>query len=223
SQTICIERPVGTGEHAEIIGENGNPFYATVGLRVEPAECGSGTRYVRELGALPLAFYRAIEETVYETFTQGLSGWEVTDCIVTLTHAGFSSVMSTAGDFRKLTPLVLMQALRGADTEVCEPVETFDLEIPEDTFGAVTGALVNARATMRNAFRDGASYRVICELPTAELRAVEQQLPALTRGEGSWVSHFAGHVPVTGDTPTRARTGPNPLNRAHYLADVARS
>ncbi|MDQ2784045.1 MAG: TetM/TetW/TetO/TetS family tetracycline resistance ribosomal protection protein, partial [Chloroflexota bacterium] len=42
SQTICIERPVGTGEHAEIIGENGNPFYATVGLRVEPAECGSG-------------------------------------------------------------------------------------------------------------------------------------------------------------------------------------
>ncbi len=223
SQTICIERPVGTGEHAEIIGENGNPFYATVGFRVEPAERRSGIRYVRELGALPLAFYRAIEETVYETFTQGLSGWEVTDCIVTLRHAGFSSVMSTAGDFRKLTPLVLIQALRDAGTEVCEPVEEFDLEIPEDTFGAVSGALVNARATMRNAFRDGASYRIICEIPTAELRAVEQQLPALTRGDGSWVSSFAGHIPVTGDAPIRARIGPQPLNRAHYLADVARS
>ncbi len=223
SQTICIERPVGTGEHAEIIGENGNPFYATVGFRVEPAERRSGIRYVRELGALPLAFYRAIEETVYETFTQGLSGWEVTDCIVTLTHAGFSSVMSTAGDFRKLTPLVLIQALRNAGTEVCEPVEEFDLEIPEDTFGAVSGALVNARATMRNAFRDGASYRIICEIPTAELRAVGQQLPALTRGDGSWVSSFAGHIPVTGDAPIRARIGPQPLNRAHYLADVARS
>jgi ribosomal protection tetracycline resistance protein len=172
---------------------------------------------------LPLAFYRAIEETVYETFTQGLSGWEVTDCIVTLTHAGFSSVLSIAGDFRKLTPLVLMRALLGAGTEVCEPIEEFDLEIPEDTFGAVTGALVNARATMRNAFRDGASYRIICEIPTAELRAVEQQLPALTRGDGSWVSSFAGHVPVTGDAPIRARVGPKPLNRAHYLADVARS
>jgi len=223
SQTICIERPVGTGEHAEIIGEDGNPFYATVGFRVEPAARGSGIRYVRELGALPLAFYRAIEETVYETFTQGLSGWEVTDGIVTLTHAGFSSVMSTAGDFRKLTPLVLMQALLVAGTEVCEPVEAFDLEIPEDTFGTVSGALVNARATMRNAFRDGSSYRIICEIPTAELRAVEQQLPALTRGDGSWVSSFAGHVPVTGAAPVRVRTGPNPLNRAHYLADVARS
>jgi ribosomal protection tetracycline resistance protein len=223
SRTICIERPVGTGAHAEIMGENGNPFYATVGFRVESAERGSGIRYVRELGALPLAFYRAIEETVYETFTQGLSGWEVTDSIVTLTHAGFSSVMSTAGDFRKLTPLVLMQALLAAGTEVCEPVEEFDLEIPEDTFGAVSGALVNARATMRNAFRDGASYRIICEIPTAELRAVEQQLSALTRGDGSWMSRFAGHVPVTGDAPIRAHIGPNPLNRAHYLADVARS
>ena len=222
SQTICIERPVGTGEHAEIIFESGNPFYATVGFRVEPAERGSGIRYVRELGALPLAFYRAIEETAYETLTQGLCGWEVTDCIITLTRVGMCPV-STAGDFRKLTPLVLMQALLVAGTEVCEPVEEFDLEIPEDTFGAVSGALVSARATIRNAFRDGSSYRIICEIPTAELRAVEQQLPALTRGDGSWVSSFAGHVPVTGDAPIRARIGPKPLNRAQYLADVARS
>jgi len=222
SQTICIERPVGAGEHAEIIFENGNPFYATVGFRVEPAERRSGIRYVRELGALPLAFYRAIEETAYETLTQGLCGWEVTDCIITLTRVGMCPV-STAGDFRKLTPLVLMQALLVAGTEVCEPVEEFDLEIPEDTFGAVSGALVSARATIRNAFRDGSSYRIICEIPTAELRAVEQQLPALTRGDGSWVSSFAGHVPVTGDAPIRARIGPKPLNRAQYLADVARS
>lgn len=222
SRTICIERPVGTGEHAEIIFSDGNPFYATAGFRVEPGVRGSGIRYLRELGALPLAFYRAIEETVYETLTQGLSGWEVTDCVVTLTLVGMCPI-STAGDFRKLTPLVLMQALLIAGTEVCEPFEAFELEIPEDTFGTVSGALVNARATMRNAFHDGTSYRIVCEIPTAELRAVEQQLPALTRGDGSWVSRFAGHVPVAGHPPIRARIGPQPLNRAHYLADVARS
>jgi ribosomal protection tetracycline resistance protein len=222
SRTICIERPVGIGEHAEIIFADGNPFYATVGFRVEPGEPRSGIRYLRELGALPLAFYRAIEETVYETLAQGLSGWEVTDCVITLTRVGMCPI-STAADFRKLTPLVLMQALLGAGTEVCEPIEAFDLDIPEDTFGAVSGALVNARATMQNAFREGASYRLICEIPTAELRAVEQQLPALTRGDGSWMSSFAGYVPVAGDAPIRARIGPQPLNRAHYLAKVARS
>jgi ribosomal protection tetracycline resistance protein len=222
TQTVCVERPIGTGEHAEFMGEIDNPFYATIGFRIEPAAVGSGIRYFRELGSLPLAFYRAIEETVYETLAQGLFGWEVRDCTITLTHAGFSSPVSTAADFRKLTPLVLMRALLAAGTEVREPVELLELDIPEDTFGTVCGALVNARATIRNAFRVGGSYRIICEIPTAELRAVEQQLPGLTRGEGGWTASFAGYVPVSGDTPTRVRVGPDPLNRAHYLAEVAR-
>ena len=222
TQTICTERPIEGGESVEFLGADGNPFIATVGLRVEPAPQRSGVRYVRELGSLPLAFYRAIEETIHETFKQGLSGWEVADCVVTLTHAGFDSVTSTASDFRKLVPLVLMRALQGAGTTICEPFETIEIEIPEDTFGAVSGALVHARATLGNAFRDGASYRVLAEIPTVELRALEQQLPSLTRGEGGWLSTFAGYVPIYGDAPVRTRIGTNPLNRAQYLADVAR-
>jgi ribosomal protection tetracycline resistance protein len=222
SRTICIERPVGTGEAAEIIFTADNPFYATVGLRVESAACGSGLRYVRELGTLPLAFYRAIEETIHETFKQGLAGWEVTDCLVTLTQAGFDSVGSTGGDFRKLTPLVLLAALRQAGTIVCEPVEALELDIPAETYGAVCGALINARGVIRDTVPDGASRHISCVIPTVELRAIEYQLPRLTRGDGGWVSSFAGYVPVAGETPVRARVGPNPLNRAHYLAAVAR-
>lgn len=226
TRTICIERPVGTGEHLELMRENGNPFYATLGFRVEPAPPTSGIRYMRELGSLPPAFYRAVEETLYETFTQGLYGWEVTDCVVTLTQAGFDSVVSTAADFRKLTPLALMRALELAGTTVCEPVERLDLDIPEDTFGAVCGLLVNARARIDNSYRDGTSYRLLCRVPTAELRGVEEHLPGLTRGEGSWLISFAGHVPVSvshGEVPCRVRVGPNPLKRAYYLAEVARA
>ena len=172
---------------------------------------------------MPLAFYRAIEETVRETLAQGLCGWEVTDSVVTLTRAGFCAPISTAGDFRKLIPLVLMRALLAAGTEVCEPVDELDLDIPEDTFGAVCGALLNARATIRHTVREGSSYRIASEIPTAHLRRVEAQLPALTRGGGDWEARFAGYRPVTGDPPSRARVGPNPLRRAHYLAEVARS
>ncbi len=222
SQTVCIERPVGAGEHVEIIGTPGNPFYGTLGFRVEPGEPGSGIRYERELGSLPPAFYRAIEETVYETLGQGLSGWEVTDCVVTLTQAGYWSPVSTAGDFRKLTPFVLMQAMLQAGTVVSEPIEELTIEIPEDTFGAVCGVLLHARATIRDALPDGASHRIVCEVPTAELRGVEQQLPGLTHGDGGWVSSFAGYIPVAGEPPVRPRIGPNPLVRAQYLAEVAR-
>jgi ribosomal protection tetracycline resistance protein len=220
--TVCIERPVGSGADFEIMGEGENPFYATVGLRVEPGERGSGLRFVRELGSLPLAFYRAIEETIHETFKQGLYAWEVADCVVTLTHAGYSSVASTAADFRKLTPLVLMKALNSAGTEVCEPFEVLELEVPDDTFSAVCSVLVNARGVIRDVSPDGTTRRITCAVPTAEVRNVEQQIPRLTRGEGGWMSSFAGYVPVAGEPPTRKRAGANPLNRAEYMAAVGR-
>ncbi len=222
SQTICVERSSGLGKAVEIISEGENPFYATIGFSVAPGPIGSGIRYERDLGSLPLAFYRAIEETVYETLGQGIRGWEVTDTVVSLTDAGFSAPVSTAADFRKLTPLVLMRALLEGGTTVCEPIERLELDIPEDTYGAVCGALVNARAAIRTTRSEGASLVVVCEIPTVELRGVEHQLPGLTRGDGGWVSSFGGYVPVSGEAPERKRVGPNPLNRAHYLAEVAR-
>ena len=88
-----------------------------------PAGSGVAFRLEVELGSMPYAFFVAVEETVRETLGQGLHGWPVTDCVVTMTHSGYwprqshahatfdKSMSSTAGDFRLLTPLVLMQAL----------------------------------------------------------------------------------------------------------------
>ena len=125
STTICIERPVGTGAAVERIATDPNPFLATVGLRVDPAPAGAGVtfRLEVELGSMPYAFFVAVEDTVTETLGQGLHGWQVTDCVVTMTHSGYwprqshahatfdKSMSSTARDFRQLTPLVLMDAL----------------------------------------------------------------------------------------------------------------
>ena len=71
--TICIERPVGTGAAVEIIGKEPNPFLATVGLRVEPAPVDTGVefRLEVELGSMPLAFFKAVEDTVRETLQPG--------------------------------------------------------------------------------------------------------------------------------------------------------
>jgi ribosomal protection tetracycline resistance protein len=112
--TICIERPIGAGAAVERLREVPNPFLATVGLRIEPAAFESGVEFRLdvELGAMPLAFFRAVEETVRETLQQGIYGWLVTDCAVTMTNSGYlprqshahqgfnKSMSSTAGDFR---------------------------------------------------------------------------------------------------------------------------
>lgn len=222
NRIICIERVVGTGDAVEIIGAPENPYAAGVGFRVEAAPVGSGIRYEREFGALPPAWYRVIEETVFGWLAQGLHGWRVTDCVITLHSLHYWSPVTVAGDFRRLLPLPLFAALQEAGTIVCEPIDELTIELPVDEVGAVVGVLTTARATIGDITGEAERRQIACTIPTAELREVERQLPRLTRGEGSWSAAPAGYQPVDGIVPKRARTGPNPTVRAQYLAEVAR-
>ena len=234
--TICIERPTGTGAAVERLNKAPNPFLATVGLRVAPAPAGSGVGFQveAELGSMPLAFFAAVEDTVRETLRQGLQGWEVTDCTVAMTHSGYlakhslghqrfnKSMSSTGEDFRKLTPLVLMRALRRAGTVVCEPIHRFRLEVPDDTLGAVLPVLAGLDAVPRTPVPRGSSYLVEGEVPAARVHELQQRLSALTRGEGVLESALDRYQPVRGPVPTRPRTDHNPLDRKEYLRHVLR-
>ncbi|GGK02777.1 tetracycline resistance protein, tetM/tetO subfamily [Streptomyces camponoticapitis] len=234
--TICVERLAGTGNAAEVMGKEPNPFLATVGLRVEPAPPGSGVefRLEVELGSMPYAFMKAIEDTVRLTLREGLYGWAVPDCVVVLTRCGYAprqshahatfdkSMSSTGGDFRLLTPLVLMAALKDAGTVVCEPMHHFRLDVPADTFGVVLPALARRRAVPHTPSVRGTSYVVEGEIPAAQVHALEQQLPTLTSGEGVLEASFDHHQPVQGPPPVRSRTDHDPLNRKEYLLSVVR-
>src|SRR5712692_7579941 len=196
--TICIERLAGCGAAVERLREAPNPFLATVGLRIEPAAVGSGVEFQleAELGSTPLAFFRAVEDTARETLQQGIYGWEVTDCTVAMTHSGYlgrhslghqrfnKSMSSTGEDFRKLTPLVLMSALRQARTVVCEPIHRFRLDAPADTLGSLLSALTQLHAVPQTQVTEGASSTLIGDIPAARVHLLRQQLPTLTRGEG---------------------------------------
>ncbi|MFP3989890.1 translation factor GTPase family protein [Streptomyces sp. E11-3] len=234
--TVHIERPVSSGAAVEIMHTDPNPFLATVGLRVDPEPVGTGVRFRLgvELGAMPYAFFRAVEETVMETLGQGLNGWQVTDCTVTMTHSGYAprqshahaifdkSMSSTAGDFRNLTPLVLMSALQRAGTRVSEPMHHFTLDIPAQTYGSVLPALARQRAVPGTSVLRGASYLVEGVIPAASVHGLEQQLPPLTSGEGVLTSAFDHYQAVRGEPPARARWDHDPLNREEYLLRVVR-
>jgi ribosomal protection tetracycline resistance protein len=234
--TICVERPLGGGAAMERLHKAPNPFLATVGLRVEPAAAGSGMRFrvEAELGSMPLAFFAAVEDTVRETLRQGLYGWEVTDCTVAMTHSGYlakhglghqrfnKSISSTGEDFRKLTPLVLMAALRRAGTVVCEPIHRLRLEVPDDTLGAVLPVLARLDAVPGTPVPRGSSYLLEGEIPAARVHELQQQLSALTRGEGALETAFDRYQPLRGPFPIRPRTDHDPLDRKAYLRQVLR-
>ncbi|MDI5936659.1 MULTISPECIES: translation factor GTPase family protein [unclassified Micromonospora] len=234
--TICVERPVGTGEAVEVLRVGDNPYLATVGLRVERGPLGSGVtfRLGVELGSMPLAFFRAVEEAVQGTLRQGLHGWEVIDCAVTLHRSGYlarqshshgsfdKSMSSTATDFRYLTPLVLMAALRQAGTTVHEPLHWFRLEMPTDLYTSMLQVLTKYGAVPQVPTIGGELSTVEGEIPAASIHALQQQLPSLTRGEGVLESAFERWEQVVGTPPERPRTDINPLERARYLLAMRR-
>lgn len=230
--TVHIERPTGTGAAFELMSDDANPFRATVGLQVEPGSVGSGVQFRLEveLGSMPYAFFKAVEETVRQTLQQGIHGWQVTDIVITMTHSGFvppppgggwSSVSSSAGDFRQLTPLVLMSALKQAATEVYAPIHRFHLEVPTGALGQVMPALARLHAIPLTQAGSDASYAVEGDIPAAQVHALQQELPGLTQGEGVLESAFDHYEPVRGSKPTRRRTDHNPLNRQEYMLQVA--
>ena len=234
--TIYVERPIGTGAADERLRRAPNPFLATVGLRIEPAAAGSGVEFQLkvELGSMPLAFFRAVEDTVRETLRQGIYGWQVTDCTVTMTHSGFlarhslgharftKSISSTGEDFRKLTPLVLMSALKRARTVVCEPIHRFRLDAPADTLSQLLSALTRLHAVTKTQVTQNASLTLTGDIPAARVHELRQRLPGLTRGEGVVECTFDRYEPVSGTIPTRPRSDNNPLNRDEYLLRLAR-
>jgi ribosomal protection tetracycline resistance protein len=228
---LCAEYVLGTGAAYEIIGTDSNPFLATVGLRVEPGPPGSGVgfRLDVELGSMPYAFMRAVEDTVRSAMSQGRHGWPVLDATVSLTHSGYyprqshmhgtfdKSMSSTAGDFRALTPLVLMTALDRAGTQVCEPVHQFELRLPAETYPSALPVLTRLHAVPSRTDARGRHYWVRGTIPAGRVHDLQLLLPGLTSGEGVFSSTFDHYEPSSGRPRQRPYVGPDPRDRRTYL------
>ena len=237
---ICVERPLRTGMAEEVLHAPENPFLATLGIRIDPAPAGSGIGFQVEVGqqAVPMYIYKnmenfaaAMEEYITETLRQGLYGWQVTDCTVSLIRSQYSvpdGPPSTRGplsgpqDFRKLTPLVVMAALKQAGTVVCEPVHRFRLETPIDTLNVLLPFLAKLHAAPEVSATKDSWCTLEGDIPVTRVHELRQQIPPLTRGEGVMESSFDHYEPVRGPAPTRPRTDDNPLNREEYLSRVTR-
>jgi ribosomal protection tetracycline resistance protein len=237
---ICVERPVRSGTAEEILHAPGNPFLATLGFRIDPAPAGTGIASRLDVGheSVPLYIYKnmanfaaAMEQYVTQTLRQGLYGWQVTDCTISLIRSRYSIAdgppsvrgpLSGPQDFRKLTPLVVMAALKQAGTVICEPVHRFRLDTPADTLPVLLPVLAKLHAVPVVTATKDAWCTVEGDIPVRRVHELRQQIPPLTSGEGVLESAFDRYEPVRGEWPTRPRTDENPLIREEYLRRVTR-
>ena len=220
---IYVERPIGTGEAIELLHAASNPYLATIGLRIDRAPNGSGIDFRLDVDPrmTPLYIYKTLAgfsermtEYVHDALREGLFGWQVADCTVTMTKCIYSipdgppsrrGPPSTAADFRKLVPLVLSQALGQAGTVVCEPMSRVRVELPATAIGAVLAALARLGATVETPSLRETLALIETVLPAVRAQDLQRQLPGLTGGEGVLDSSFAGYQPVSGEPPVRGR------------------
>ena len=231
---IHVERPVGTGAARELLQDDANPSSATVGLRIEPAPIGSGVefRFDADPRMVPLHIYKTtggfvdrMTQYVGRALQTGLFGWQVTDCVVTMTDCDYyasdgptkptrDTPRTTAADFRKLTPIVVMRALGRAETVVCEPMVHASIETPSSTVGAVVAAVARLGGALESPSVQGDLSTLTTVVAAARVQGLRRRLADVTGGEAVVEATFAGYAPVRDesrrrDVPSgRRRTAP---------------
>jgi ribosomal protection tetracycline resistance protein len=229
--TVHVERIAGTGAARALIAEKTTPYLATLGFRVEAAPVGAGlvTELEVERGSMSPAFFAATWEGVRAGLAQGRSGWAIPDARVVLTDTGYcprqsamhqkfnKAISSVGADFRNLAPVLIHQALRQAGTVVCEPVETFRLEIPAEVLPAVTVTVAHLSGLITGVGPAADALALTGTLPTRSVASLLALLPEQTSGEGVFTSEVTHHTAVTGRPPTRVRTGPDPLDQQEWF------
>jgi ribosomal protection tetracycline resistance protein len=223
--TIHIERPVRSGEALELLQDDANPCSSTIGLRIEPAPIGSGItfRLGIEPRLIPLFIYKTADrfvdrmtEYVSGALHEGLFGWQVTDCVVTMTDCGYyvgdgprkptkATLRTTAAHFRERTPIVLMRALTRARTVVCEPRIRSRIETPSTTVGAVVASVGQLGGVLEPPAVNGSLSTIETVIAASRLRELQRVLAAITSGEATVETSFAGYAPLEGPPPIRHR------------------
>jgi ribosomal protection tetracycline resistance protein len=128
---------------------------------------------------------------------------------------------STAGDFRNLTPLVVMDALQQASTCVYEPIHRFHVQLPAYAVATALRGLAELQAVPQAPSVRGSTAVLDGDIPAARVHELQQRL-TMTRGEGVADTEFDHYAPVGGVIASRPRSDHNPLNRREYLLHVVR-
>ncbi|THV32905.1 GTP-binding protein [Glycomyces buryatensis] len=206
TRAIHIERPNQAAEALHEMGRWAPTSHAlTLGLRIEPAEPGSGLVYELEVerGSLTRAMRNAVEEAVRTRLRRGPHGWEITDCRVAVTATGYLGPVKP-GQFREVAVLLLDGMIEEAGTTVYAPVNRFELEFPHRSSGAVVAALIDCRAMINGQFSANGVGYIRGAMDAESVNGFESRLPSLTRGRSVFLAELDHYRPIRTNPPRRS-------------------
>ena len=106
---------------------------------------------------------------------------------------------------------------------MCQPIERFELEVPDEAFGPVASLLGRLGASTLDTVASGGYTRLVGHLPSVAVPALASRLPDLTSGEGALVTRLDHYSPAPAEPPpSRRRRGFDPLDRETWFRHVPR-
>ncbi len=186
----------GTFDH-EIAGAHG---FAEVTLLMEPAERGTGNRYVEGEGCdvMPQEYREAIRDGVMDALSFGpLTGSPIVDVAVTLKDVKWEENDHTVSSLRIATATAIREGTQKAGIVMLEPIMELDILVPEEFVGDVISDINSRKGEVHSLTSKGKVTNIQTRVPLKQLFGYSTTLRSLTQGRGNFSMHYFRHDQTT--------------------------
>jgi elongation factor G len=177
----------------------GRGQYGDAVIDLEPMEAGFGYEFVDATvgGVVPKEYIPSVDKGIQEALNSGvIAGYPVQDIKVTLVDGSYHEVDSSEAAFKVAGSMAIKKALQMSDPVLLEPVESVEVETPEQYMGDVMGNLSSRRGKIEG-MEDRTNTKVIkAKVPLGEMFGYATDLRSQTQGRASYTMQFDSYEPV---------------------------
>ena len=185
------------GKHKKQSGGSGQ--YGVVQMRFEPAAEGVDFEFVNAIvgGVVPKEFIPAVEKGLKEALVHGvLAGYPMVNLKATLYDGKYHPVDSKEVAFKSAARLSYKAACAKANPTLIEPIYRYEIFVPNDYVGAISGDLSSRRGRMLGMNPVDGGTIVVAEAPLSEMFKYATDLRSMSQARGSFTSEFVRYEDV---------------------------
>jgi len=169
---------------------------AGVTLRVEPAERGSGNRYICAVKSgrdeIPEEIFDAVQRGINAAFPSGIvMGYPCIDIKATVTDIRYSQLTGTEFAFEACASMAFDEACRGASPLLLEPIMAVELTSPHEFVGEVMSLVTQRGGHILNMDSKAEMDEIKAQAPMEKMFGFMTSLRSVSQGRASFSLEFS--------------------------------
>jgi ribosomal protection tetracycline resistance protein len=196
------------------------PCWAIMTFLIEPAPLGSGLTFNSKVRTsdISVKYQNEVKRAIPWSLKQGIKGWEVTDITITLLEGSEHRMHSNSGDFLLATPMGILRGLELADTDLLEPMYTFEIKAHQDVLGSISSDLNQMKAQLNAPNFEDNFFTISGKVSVEKAMDYSIKFNATTSGKGRLKLTIDGYQKTnTTEKKIRAYKGVSPLDEAQWI------